>query len=113
MAVCEEADKSSRNGKRPPASRAVRRQDAVPDEEHGRFLDIFREPYLTRTLMLIVFNIFQTVGFYGFSNWVPAFLMKQGIAVTASLGYTFVIAIAAPMGPALAGSSPTVSNANG
>jgi MFS transporter, putative metabolite:H+ symporter len=76
--------------------------EAVPDEEHGRFLDIFREPYLTRTLMLIVFNIFQTVGFYGFSNWVPAFLMKQGIAVTASLGYTFIIAIAAPIGPALA-----------
>ena len=76
--------------------------EAVPDEEHGQFLDIFREPYLTRTLMLIVFNIFQTVGFYGFSNWVPAFLMKQGIAVTASLGYTFIIAIAAPVGPALA-----------
>ena len=76
--------------------------EAVPDEEHGRFLDIFHAPYLTRTLMLIVFNIFQTVGFYGFSNWVPAFLMKQGIAVTASLGYTFIIAIAAPIGPALA-----------
>jgi MFS transporter, putative metabolite:H+ symporter len=75
---------------------------ALPKEEHGDFLDIFRAPYLTRTLMLIVFNIFQTVGFYGFSNWVPAFLIKQGIAVTASLGYTFVIAIAAPVGPALA-----------
>jgi putative MFS transporter len=76
--------------------------DVVPDEKHGQFLDIFRAPYLTRTLMLIVFNIFQTVGFYGFSNWVPAFLIKQGIAVTASLGYTFIIAIAAPVGPALA-----------
>ena len=73
-----------------------------PKEEHGRFVDIFRAPYLSRTVMLIVFNIFQTVGFYGFSNWVPAFLIKQGIAVTASLGYTFVIAIAAPLGPALA-----------
>jgi MFS transporter, putative metabolite:H+ symporter len=72
------------------------------EEEHGRFLDIFRPPYLSRTAMLIVFNIFQTVGFYGFSNWVPAFLMKQGIAVTASLGYTFVIAVANPLGPALA-----------
>ena len=52
--------------------------------------------------MLIVFNLFQTVGFYGFANWVPTFLIKQGIAVTASLGYTFVIAIAAPFGPLLA-----------
>lgn len=76
--------------------------DIPEGEEHGRFADIFRPPYRSRTLMLIVFNIFQTVGFYGFSNWVPSFLIKQGIAVTASLGYTFVIAVAAPLGPALA-----------
>jgi len=74
----------------------------APGKASGRFRDIFRAPYLSRTLMLIVFNVFQTVGFYGFSNWVPAFLIKQGIAVTASLGYTFVIAVAAPVGPALA-----------
>jgi putative MFS transporter len=75
---------------------------AYPEEEHGHFSDIWRAPYLSRTLMLIVFNIFQTVGFYGFSNWVPTFLIKQGIGVTSSLGYTFAIAIAAPIGPALA-----------
>ena len=26
-----------------------------------------------------VFNVFQTVGFYGFNNWVPSLLVKQGI----------------------------------
>jgi len=52
--------------------------------------------------MLIVFNLVQTVGFYGFNNWVPTFLIHQGIAVTTSLGYTFAIAIAAPFGPLLA-----------
>ncbi len=72
------------------------------DEERGTLLEIFRPPYLSRTLMLIVFNIFQTVGFYGFSNWVPTFLAHQGIAAAQSLGYTFVIAIAAPLAPALA-----------
>ena len=51
--------------------------------------------------MLILFNIFQTVGFYGFSNWVPTLLIAQGIAVTTSLQYTFIIAIAAPFGPLL------------
>jgi MFS transporter, putative metabolite:H+ symporter len=75
---------------------------AVPNEEHGRLADIWRPPYLSRTAMLIVFNLFQTVGFYGFSNWVPTLLTTQGITVTASLGYTFIIAIAAPVGPALA-----------
>lgn len=103
----------ARNGRVAEADRIVAAWEAqagplappgapVPDEEHGRFADIFRPPYRTRTLMLIVFNVFQTVGFYGFANWVPTFLIKQGIAVTASLGYTFAIAIAAPLSPALA-----------
>jgi putative MFS transporter len=72
-----------------------------PPVVHGRFADIFREEYLSRTIMLVAFNIFQTVGFYGFANWVPTLLISQGIAVTQSLGYTFIIAIAAPFGPAL------------
>jgi putative MFS transporter len=52
--------------------------------------------------MLVVFNIFQTIGFFGFSNWVPTFLIKRGISVVNSLEYTFLIAIAAPFGPLLA-----------
>ena len=46
-----------------------------------------------------VFNIFQTIGFYGFNNWVPSLLVKQGITISTSLGYTTVIALAAPVGP--------------
>jgi putative MFS transporter len=53
-------------------------------------------------VMLIIFHLFQTVGFYGFSNWVPTLLIKRGIAITSSLRYTFIIAIAAPFGPLLA-----------
>ncbi|MCG5072188.1 MFS transporter [Paraburkholderia tagetis] len=54
-----------------------------------------------RTIMLVVFHIFQTVGFYGFANWVPTLLVKQGITVTSSLLYTTVIGLAAPLGPLL------------
>ena len=77
---------------------------ASPEKEEpaGSFWEIWSEPYLGRTLMLIVFNLVQTFGFYGFNNWVPTLLMHQGIAVTTSLGYTFAIAIAAPFGPLLA-----------
>lgn len=71
----------------------------VPVPPSGRFSDMWVAPYRSRTLMLSIFNIFQTVGFYGFANWVPTLLIKQGITVTTSLAYSSVIALAAPVGP--------------
>ena len=68
----------------------------------GSFAEIWSAAYRGRTMMLVIFNIFQTVGFYGFSNWVPALLIGRGIPITSSLKYTFLIAIAAPCGPLLA-----------
>ncbi|HUA19102.1 MAG TPA: MFS transporter [Bryobacteraceae bacterium] len=65
----------------------------------GGLREMWRPPYRTRSIMLIVFNLFQTAGFYGFSNWVPTLLIQRGIATTSSLQYTFIIAIAAPFGP--------------
>ena len=67
----------------------------------GSVMEIFRPPYRSRTFMLVIFNAFQAVGFYGFANWVPTLLIRQGITVTSSLLYTFIIAIAAPFGPLL------------
>jgi MFS transporter, putative metabolite:H+ symporter len=70
--------------------------------KRGSFPEMWRPPYRDRSIMLIIFHVFQTVGFYGFSNWVPTLLIKRGIAITSSLRYTFIIAIAAPFGPLLA-----------
>jgi len=67
----------------------------------GSFAEMWRPPYHTRSVMLIAFHLFQTVGYYGFSNWVPTLLIKRGIDVPNSLRYTFIIAIAAPFGPLL------------
>jgi putative MFS transporter len=72
-----------------------------PEPERGGFLEIFARPYRARTLMLIAFNLFQAAGYYGFASWIPTLLIASGIEVTRSLGYTFVIAIAAPFGPLL------------
>jgi MFS transporter, putative metabolite:H+ symporter len=66
-----------------------------------RFVQIFRPPYLRRTLMLMVFHLLQTVGYYGFGSWVPTLLIAAGIRTTASLQYSFIIAISAPIGPLL------------
>jgi MFS transporter, putative metabolite:H+ symporter len=88
-------------GARPGSARAT----VAPAEtvaRPGGFREIWEGPYLKRTVMLIIFHIFQTVGFYGFSNWVPTLLIEQGISITKSLQYTFIIAIAAPLGPLLA-----------
>ena len=63
------------------------------------FFDIWKTPYAKRTSMMITFNVCQTVGFYGFANWVPTLLVKQGITLTTSLLYSSIIAISAPVGP--------------
>jgi len=65
------------------------------------FSEIFRPPYLRRTCMLLALNIFQAMGFYGFSNWVPALLSSQGVSFIKSLQYSFVIAIVYPLTPFL------------
>jgi putative MFS transporter len=70
----------------------------------GSFKELWNQTYFSRTVMLSIFHIFQTVGFYGFSNWVPTLLIKRGISITSSLEYTFWIALAAPLGPLLASS---------
>jgi putative MFS transporter len=71
------------------------------EAEHktGAWIEMWSPVYRGRTIMLVIFNLFQTIGYYGFSSWVPALLISQGIGVTKSLAYTFIIAIAAPVGP--------------
>jgi putative MFS transporter len=71
-------------------------------ETEGRFSEIFRPPYRRRTAMMMVFQFFQTFGFYGFAAWVPTLIARQtGIHLTQSLLYSFMIAIANPFGPLL------------
>jgi len=82
---------------------AVATEAAERHASNGRvsFVQIFRPPYLGRTVMLTVFQLAQTIGYYGFSSWVPTLLIAAGIHTTASLQYSFVIAIFAPVGPLL------------
>lgn len=63
---------------------------AVPvasEEVTATFADIFRAPYLGRTLMLVVFHFFQVIGYYGFASWVPTLIIAAGITTTLSLRY--------------------------
>lgn len=67
-------------------------------EKKGRFRDIWRPEYRQRTLMLVVMNIFQAIGFFGFGNWLPALLSGKGASITHSLLYAFFITLAYPLG---------------
>jgi len=69
------------------------------ERKAGAWAEMWNATYRGRTIMLVIYNLFQTIGYYGFSSWVPTLLIAQGIEVTKSLTYTFIIAIAAPIGP--------------
>ena len=69
------------------------------ERKTGTWMEMWSEAYRGRTVMLVIYNLFQTIGYYGFSSWVPTLLISQGIGVTKSLTYTFIIAVAAPIGP--------------
>lgn len=78
-------------------------EPGIQDEVHakGEFADLMRPPHRKRIVMLAVFNFFQTIGFFGFGNWVPKLVADQGVTVADSLQYAFVIALAYPIGPFL------------
>ena len=66
-----------------------------------RFRAIFGPRYRGRTLMLCVFHIFQTIGYYGFGTLVPTVLAAKGYSVVTSLTFTSLTFIGYPVGSAL------------
>lgn len=106
-------------GRLPEAEALMGRIEAQVEKEVGRplpesplisaelaqrlaWVELWRRPYLRRTVMLIGFHVLQTVGIYGYANWLPTFLTQQGIPLIKSLGYTLLIAMASPVGPLIA-----------
>ena len=64
----------------------------------GSFREIWARQWRKRTLMLVVMNFFQAIGFLGFGNWLPALLSGKGTSLTHSLLYAFFITLAYPLG---------------
>jgi putative MFS transporter len=69
---------------------------------HAPWTEMWSAQYRARSAMLVIFNFFQTIGFYGFASWVPILLFAEGVSFVHSLLYTALIALAAPFGPAFA-----------
>jgi putative MFS transporter len=60
----------------------------------------FRD-YRKRTVMLVIFQILQTVAYYGFGTLAPLVLVSKGFDVTESLGYAALAFAGYPLGSLL------------
>jgi len=61
-------------------------------------LHLFVPPQLSRTFVSIVVQIAVNMVIYGFIVWVPTFLIKQGVGMTSSLGYSTLMSLGGPAG---------------
>ncbi len=75
--------------------------EATESSQRSGAAEFLRPPYRGRTALMSALNFFQSIGFYGFQAWVPSLLVAEGITLTTSLLYAFVIAIANPVGALL------------
>ncbi|MEV1022902.1 MFS transporter [Streptomyces sp. NPDC050264] len=79
----------------PPAPQPTQTETVVPVRE------LFRPPYLRSTVMLWIFQVLQTVGYYGFGSLAPLVLMAKGHDVVHSLTYTALSFLGYPIGSAV------------
>jgi MFS transporter, putative metabolite:H+ symporter len=92
-AIEKEVEIETRNPLPAPQPLAVLSTRRVPIRE------LWEPSYRGRTFMLMTFHLLQTVGIYGFANWAPTFLLKEGKSLGQSLEYGFLIALVSPIGP--------------
>ncbi|MFM0494534.1 MFS transporter [Paraburkholderia caledonica] len=96
-AILREAEaESTRNGTLPPvvdAPRTVTRKTTL--------LELFGPAQIRRTLLSVAVQVAVNMVIYGFIVWVPTFLMKQGLGMASSLGYTALMALGGPAGALL------------
>lgn len=64
-------------------------------------LELFAPSQIRRTFVSIVVQVAINMVIYGFIVWVPTFLMKQGIGMASSLGYTALMSLGGPAGALL------------
>ena len=75
---------------------------ARPSDDDARsvseVLRIALRDYRKRTVMLVIFQILQTVAYYGFGTLAPLVLVSKGFEVTQSLGYAALTFAGYPLG---------------
>ena len=84
---------SSRGAPLPPVTAPARAA-----ARNTSLLDLFRGTQLRRMLLAFIVQIANNFVIYGFIVWVPTFLVKQGLGVASSLGYTTLMSLGGPAG---------------
>ena len=93
-----EAQVRAQAGELPPV-------DALPAplEEAGKFTDLFNRTCFPRTAILVFTWVCLTMGFFGFTTWVPTLLVAHGFSLVHSLTWSSTMSLAAIPGAMLAG----------
>lgn len=95
LTAIEQRVQEETGGSLPPPE-AVPAVTAPEGEQTVRAL--FRGGLARRTWMLLVVWAFQTLGFYGFTSWVPVLLADHGFGLTKSLTFSALTTIGAVPG---------------
>lgn len=72
-----------------------------PAPEPVRASALLRPPWRRRTVMLYVFQLLQSFGYYGFGTLVPIVLAAKGFGLTSSLTFSALTFLGYPIGSAL------------
>ena len=83
----------SRGGPLPPAP-----DQATPIIPRQSIKALFEGAMLSRTIVGSLILIAINTVIYGFVAWVPTFLVKQGMSVVSSLGFTTLMSLGGPVG---------------
>jgi putative MFS transporter len=73
----------------------------IPVTRRAELSVLFTGKYRSRVIMLGVFHVFQTIGYYGFGTLVPLVLASKGYSIVTSLTFTTLTFIGYPIGSAL------------
>jgi MFS transporter, putative metabolite:H+ symporter len=66
------------------------------------YITLFRGRVLPRTIAATLTIVAVNVSIYGFVVWLPTFLIKQGLTIAQSLGYTTLMSFGSLAGPLIA-----------
>jgi MFS transporter, putative metabolite:H+ symporter len=96
MNVIEREAVAEHNQELPPPEEIT-----VEPQKGATITEIFSGIYAKRTIMLWIFQIFQTVGYYGFGSLAPIALQHKGFNIFSTLGYLALIYLGYPLGSLL------------